>query len=296
LDLGRPAEASDALETYLARRPASPTILFFLGQAALQLGQFEKAMKAYTRAIEIYPEYANAYHGLATACARLGDEKAAEKWRAKLAALKAKEGASGNAQADLFRDAQFMPARVADVLTVAGDVYEEQGEIEEAAASWRRAAEVCAAAVTCRRRLAALCHRQGEFREAIEVVGQLRQLEPQATEHLRSLAALHAAMDDFEQAELALKKLCELAPRQGDGYAALAEVYARTNKNLPEARSLASTAVRLEPTARHYAIYGVACERLGDLAAARAALERATAIEPDNPQYRRMVDLLKGRQ
>jgi Flp pilus assembly protein TadD len=70
----------------------------------------------------------------------------------------------------------------------------------------------------------------------------------------------------------------------------LAELHLRADKGLPEAKNLAATAVRLEPTARNYFVLAAICEKEGDLVGARAALERAAALDPDNPRYKALQE------
>jgi Flp pilus assembly protein TadD len=67
-------------------------------------------------------------------------------------------------------------------------------------------------------------------------------------------------------------------------------------RKLDEARSLAQTAVRLEPSAASFLVLGEACDRNGDRQGALSAMERAIALEPGNDQYRRIYGWLKQRK
>ncbi len=70
-------------------------------------------------------------------------------------------------------------------------------------------------------------------------------------------------------------------------------MYLKTGQRLDEARSLAETAARLEPSAANFRLLGEACDKNGDRQAALSAMERAIALEPANPQYRRIYEVLK---
>jgi len=84
-----------------------------------------------------------------------------------------------------------------------------------------------------------------------------------------------------------------MRPQDPAAYAALAQLYVRAGRKLPQARELAWRAVSLAPTAQNYVVLGGVCEKAGDLAGARAALERAMALEPGNEQFRRWHESLR---
>ena len=67
-----------------------------------------------------------------------------------------------------------------------------------------------------------------------------------------------------------------------------------SGRKLSEAKKLAAKAVELEPLAKNYFLLGSICRRVGDRAAARAAIEQAVALEPGNPQYRQAYELVRG--
>jgi Flp pilus assembly protein TadD len=97
----------------------------------------------------------------------------------------------------------------------------------------------------------------------------------------------------FDDAEKAYKKVIEVAPKRSDGYRALARLYLQLNRNLSEAKTLASKAIELEPTAMHYFILAAACDKNGDRTGAIAAIGQAIEMEPGNMQYRRTQQLIQ---
>jgi len=66
-----------------------------------------------------------------------------------------------------------------------------------------------------------------------------------------------------------------------------------SGRKLSDAKELATKAVELEPLAKNYFLPGSICHRMEDLAAARAAIEQAAALEPGNPQYRQAYELVR---
>ena len=92
----------------------------------------------------------------------------------------------------------------------------------------------------------------------------------------------------FDAAEEAFRKVIQLVPQRCDGYQQLARVCLGTGRKLDEARSLAQTAVRLEPLAANFRLLSEACHKNGDrqvLFGDRTML----VLEPGNDQYRRIL-------
>lgn len=120
-------------------------------------------------------------------------------------------------------------------------------------------------------------------RVAIE---ELKSLEPKNHLHLRNEGLLYARMGKLDEAERVFREICRLEPARGFGYAALADLLLRRGRALAEARGLAERAVDLEPTAQHWTLLATTANQMGDRTAARAALERALALDPGNPQIK----------
>ena len=159
----------------------------------------------------------------------------------------------------------------------------------------RRAAELVPDDTACREELADLYSASGHLQEALATVEELRRIEPRNLTHMRSLGIFQARLGRWDAAEGTFRELCTLAPDRAVGYAGLAESYLRTGKDLPEARTLAAKAVRLEPTAWNYFILAAICEKQGDPDGANSALKTAIALDPNNAHYRQLQAAMKGK-
>jgi len=290
LSQGRLEESIDVLERHVAAQPASPATCLLLGQLYLQAKENEKAKVQFERAVASDPESMRAFHGLATACARLGERAEAERYRAKFDALKAEEDRAVHGTKEVLSDEYIVPRCAAEILGIAGKVYLAHGRLEPAEEHLRRAAELDPANTECREALAGLYDRAGRLKEAARMVKELRDLEPWNLAHRRNLGILEARRDDPEAAEATFRELCAIAPNRAVGYAGLAELSLRADMTLPEADKVAATAVRLEPTAWHYFILAAVREKEGDQAGARQALEQAVALDPQNPRYKALYE------
>lgn len=297
-DQGRFAEAAQVLEDSLARRPASSRTHILLGEARLKLKEFQKAKEQFQKAIALDGSSSRAYHGLSQAAARLGQGEESEKYRAEFARLRALEDQTGRKKQEagegLRGDERVAPQHVTQILTMVGKTYLLHGQADEAERRLLRAAELSPEDIPCRAVLADLYAARGHLEEALATVEKLQKLEPRNPAHLRSLGILQGRLGRWEAAEKTFEKLCTLAPEQAVGYAGLAESYLRANKELARARTLASKAVALDPSGWNYFILGALCERMGDADGARSALNKAIALEPNNPRYRQLHATLNG--
>ncbi len=101
-----------------------------------------------------------------------------------------------------------------------------------------------------------------------------------------------ADLDLFDEAESAYQRVIELTPQQASPYVALARLYLDHVRKLPEAKKLAEEAVQRQPSAQHYYLLGATCQANGDKAGARKAVAQAAALDPQNPEYQRVLRML----
>jgi tetratricopeptide (TPR) repeat protein len=200
---------------------------------------------------------------------------------AKFKELRAAEAKARMARKEEPYDALQTRDELATHYTTAGRVCDGVGYHREARKLWERAAVLDPKEVDCRELLVRAYRRDGEPREAIQVLQQLAALVPANPGYPMELGRLHAALKEFEPAEKAFNRVCELAPLDWLGYAALAELYLGAGQKPREAARLAQTAVQLAPSPATYQLLAEARRRSGDLPGARAAIEQAAG--PTSP-------------
>jgi cytochrome c-type biogenesis protein CcmH/NrfG len=175
-------------------------------------------------------------------------------------------------------------------------VYQAHGEPREAERHWLTGAAHDPADETCRLALVRLYREEDRPEELLRVLEELRRIDPGDPEYPLAVGQTYVRLRQFEPAEAAFRAACRLAPKDSRGYAVLAQLYVQADRKRPDALELARTAVALEPAAQNFAVLSAAFERNGDLPGAVAAAERAVQLDPGNPQYRRMVELLKSKR
>jgi len=295
VNLGETQEAIALLQQARQIDAASPGVLMVLGQALLQTEQYTLAKQSYEQVLHLAPGNTRAYHGMATACARLGLADQARQYREQYEKLRVAEKTAYPDPGGVQRDLQSMRQCAALVHQAAADVYTAHGRSREAADHWRKAARADAGDVASREALVAICRQEQKTEEALKLLAELCQLQPENPRYVLLRGSLLAQQDRFDEAERAFLEACRLAPQRGAGYAALAQLYWRDDRRLEEAVTLARKAVELEPAGRSYAILSEVLARSGDAGGARRASEQAISLEPDNAEYRRHAQTLSAR-
>jgi tetratricopeptide (TPR) repeat protein len=297
MHLNRYEEARDVLEAHLLTAPGTADTYLVLGKVYEQLKDLAKAQRCLETAVALAPQRPDALYSLGTVSAKLGEHDKAAKYREWFDRVKRRQlqaEAKMGTRAEI-QDHLFIPLRVAEILRLAVRACLDRDDAPRAEKWLLRATEASPDDAESRRALLAVYEKQGRLEDAIRLAVELRRIEPDNIEHDRAEALLYARAGRFEDAQRAFQELCRRAPESGFGYTGLAELYLRAGRNLAEARALAEKAVQREPTARGCAVLAALAERMGDPASARAALEQAMAIEPQNPKYRQMYDAVKQR-
>ncbi|MBE3070995.1 MAG: tetratricopeptide repeat protein [Planctomycetes bacterium] len=295
-DMGQWQEAIAAAEKAIAAGEGTLPVYLVLGKARLQLKEYDKALAAYEKAHQIRPNDARPLYGLATTYARLGQADKARQYMEQFARLRDAEDKTAvkehQVPDDGSDDRAWGTVFLATTCTDAGGLYAVHGNLAKAEEHWRRAAALDPRNLKCRQGLAQLYTQTGRPQQALAACNELRALAPKdAAVHL-NVGALLARLRLYDAAEEAARRGLELAPGHAAGYRLLAEVLLLRGQKADEAKTLAGKLVELQPTATHYGMLGEACLRAGDVAGARAAVQRAMQLEPDNAAIKAIYDRL----
>jgi Flp pilus assembly protein TadD len=289
---GRAPEAVAVLEQFVQHNPKATDILLLLAQTQLQLGTLDKARATFDAVIAVRPSSSEAHLGLGTVLTRLGHREEAREHLEKSRELRAaKPSAPPGLSAEEF---DLLQSRVncASSVLIAARIYESHGAAQTAARLGRQAITMDPKSLPARQFLISLYQDMEQWPEAIEICEDTVAADPRNPNLVLQLGALNTIAGRFDAAEVALKQVIQLTPDQARGYAGLAELYLQARRGGDESVRLAREAVRLEPTALHYALLGRVYAQLGDFAHARSALDEATKIEPENAAYRELRDAL----
>lgn len=274
------------LQTLEQGHVETPLAYRLRGQAAQQAGDLKQARRHYEAAIALNPGLAEAYYGLATTCAQLGEAAKAAEHRARFQALKDSGQAEGRQARTDFNPLAITRRSLARTHTEIARVYMAYGQPQMAEKLLLRAAELEPQNTACRFQLVMLYQKSQRNSEALRFAREMMEAEPRNAFHFLAVGNLHARMHQRPEAEAAFKQVIELAPRRAEGYFALAQFYLQGKSQPVEALRMAQRAVAITPSAVHYYVLSQACAASGDLDAASASINHACELDPNNSDYR----------
>ncbi len=207
---GRAEEATALLRQSLEIDPQSADAFVLLGSAHFQDKDYRAARDSFAAAATIAPEYPDAYHGLAAACARLGETEKAGEYREEYEVLKSK--AEEEDPGGLLRDLSSMQAALFKICAAAGEVYHARGDRWEAERHWLRAVALEPDDTSCRASLALLYEQQGKASDALRMLDELANIDPKDPRYYLMRGNLLAKLEDYNAAEAAFQRALELEP------------------------------------------------------------------------------------
>jgi len=293
INQGKPEEAVRVLEQDLKFHPYSGPAAALLGQAYLQLHQYDRARQHLESSVRMSPGYPAAYHSLATACAQLGEEQKAQEYRKKFQELQSHKDRQRRRELKTKDDAAQLRETVAGTCADAARVYIVHGDVQAGERLLLRARELAPNGSPWLLTLADLYEQEGRLDEALATLADASQRAPRELSTQLNVAFAYSRLGSNDKAEVAYRQVIELAPHQGSSYAALAQFYLQVGQKLPEAKRLAQKAVELEPAREYWFLLSQACLRSGDRNEARRAIDQAAALDPGNDAFRRLRDELR---
>jgi len=289
---GQTDEGIAILHKDLVLHPTSVAALAMLGHAHLQKRQFAEAKKYFEQVIALAPEYTNAYHGLTTACANLGEDELAKEYAAQLKKCKERDDEVHRQILKTHDDVRNAKSTLSEIYTAAANVELSHDNSETAEAYLLKAIEMAPNSMAPREILIWLYQIQNRKEDQARALRALVKIVPDRVPALIGCAELCAEIGWIDDAVAAYRRAIELAPGQAGGYLALARLYLQNAQDLPEAKSLAQRAVELEPSAHHYYWLAAACQSNGDKSGALAAIRHAVELEPRNTEYQRALSMI----
>jgi tetratricopeptide (TPR) repeat protein len=287
LHLGRYPEAIAVLQRQTELQPRAAEGWCRLGQAYQESGDQERARKSFVTAIDVFPDCTPAWLGAARAYEELGQLDKAREYRRRFQELDEALTASDRERrrADAY-SADREKRWLASTCAIAARVYTMHDEIEAARDLWNRAIELDARNLSYRQALGQCLARRREFAdEALAVFADLHRREPQNPDHLLAQAFLHQKLKQLDAAERELEQAMQVAPQDPRAAIRLARLYLSTGKELPKAQRLAERVVQIQPTAENFFLLSSLCRANSDAPGAKAALQEAIRLDPQNPQY-----------
>ncbi len=267
------------------------------GSIAVAAGRMSEAEGAFRRALELFPDYAEAHNGLGAILEKQGQLAAAARIvsgrsrlkpelaaaRYNLGAILEQQGQSLEAVRCYERALELMP-ELALAHNNLGVLWEKQGLLEEAAACCRRATELAPDLAEAHNNLAIVLARQGDSDGAIEHCRRAVQLKPDYADAHNNLGTALVKVGRRDEATAAFRRAVELKPDYAAACCNLAAVLSDRDQ-LDEALACCRRALELNPRAAEaHGNLGMILAKLGLLDDAVAADTRALELDPESAE------------
>lgn len=297
VEMGKYQEAIDELEKDRAVSLRLPHARLMLGEAYMYLNQLEQAKEHYEAAVQLDPNYTNAYHGLFTVCNRLKLHDKAREYLARFKELKAKDDENyTSGRIDVRFDINRMRDGLLEAYLQAEQMYQAKGNLAKAEILLHRAIRLKPADARPIEKLAILYFQTNHMPESLDLYKRLQEIAPETPRYQLNIGLISGRLGLADDAEAAYRKATGLAPDDPTAHRELARLYLQNRKNLTAAMDQAATALRLSQSAENYFVYSWASDVNGNHAEALRAIERATKMEPANQTYSRAYALIKSRK
>jgi tetratricopeptide (TPR) repeat protein len=163
-----------------------------------------------------------------------------------------------------------------------GDLFRDRGECDQAIEHYRKAAG------NMEQHVAWVPHdglgycyiSKGMYEEAREELLTALRLNPYSVGSFYNLGVASSVLGDTVMAVEAYERLLKQVPDNAEAANNLAWLFAVRGENLDRALELARRASEISPIANHFDTLGWVYYKMGDLANARSALERALEMQP----------------
>ncbi|MBW8002166.1 MAG: tetratricopeptide repeat protein [Planctomycetes bacterium] len=315
-----PGKAMKVLEKGLKYNPRNAELCDLMGQIAFEMGEYDKAITYWEKALKVSPSWLNLNNNIADAMLSSGKNSEAVKQLEESIANK-----NFKALPAPYRSRSYF---------LLGQGYMQLGKYEEAKNHYEKALKInpkyrrgnywlgkvylrLKQPVKAkqhmqihRKQLTAKADRRSDLAEKnkLAVIDMSSNVELKAFPEIMAglclrgseLYGAHNKTKKSEkllaQGKEALRKAITIYSKQSDIYRELGFLYLVTNSNLSDARELAEKAVALEGSAKNYFVLSLICDRNFDRTNAIIAIRKALELEPGNGMYRQKYNEMKKRK
>ena len=251
---GRLSQAEAGYRDILQRTPNHPVALHYLGVLAVQSGHSKAAVELISKAISVWPKYAEAHYNLGNVFRELGRF----------------QDAINGYQKSLVIQPDYI-----DALGNLGATYQKLGLYQDAANYFRKMIALSPDLSTAHTNLGAALTKLGQFDEAVACNQKAIELKPDSAEAHCNLGSAFMGLEKFEAAQLSFEYAIKVQSDFVLAHSNLAEVFEKTNRT-DDLRSAVADAKRYCSNDLRLALHEAQLlMRDGDFATARSVLENA---------------------
>lgn len=285
----------DLLNAECKITPGAARNHYLIGQIHLKQRAYDEAEAAYRKAIELNPDYYNAFYGLGMVYTRMKQPAQARTAMGEFRRLKAQSDASEQSQI-MIDEIPHARRRVALSYAQAYKLFDPKQQAEIGARLLSRALELDGQNAMLWEKMASHDYVNGRYEQAIRLFGEAEKLEPDKPIYPINIGKLYAQMNRADQARAALQRAVTRFPQSSLAHAELAHYYLKSQTRYAQALALMKKAVSMTRTADYLFLLTWAYDVNGDRENALAVIQEAMALEPKNPQYRSTYERIRSRR
>lgn len=209
---GKPEQAKLVLLQHIAQEQSTVEAQLRLGQANLQLKQYDEAANCYKTILSFDEDSRDAIFGLTRSLTGAGKKEEAKTYNAILRELSLQEREDTAAEANAFSDYAYAASVASQVYWDASRIHKSKGDIASSEEMLRKAIAIAPEAVEYLEKLRQLLQDQKRPAEAVDVAERIVKLKPGNADDLFVLATLLAEIEDHESAIAIFRQAAEAAP------------------------------------------------------------------------------------
>ena len=290
---GRMIKTEQACRELLQSHPQSLIAINILAATLQRQGKLQEAVASYEMAIQLKPDFADAYSNRGTALQELGQldeavascEKAiqlkpdyAKAYSNRGAALQ-ELGRLDEAVANYERAIQLKPD-FAEAYSNRGTALQELGRLDEAVANYERAIQLKPDSAEAYSNRGAALQKLGQLDEAVTSCEKAIRLKPDYAKAYSNRGIALQELGRLDEAVASCEKAIELTPDFAEAYSNRGTALQELGQ-LDEAVASCEKAIELMPDfAEAYSNCGAALQKLGQLDEAVASCEKAIRLKP----------------
>jgi arylsulfatase A-like enzyme/Tfp pilus assembly protein PilF len=293
---GRGQESIDILNRVVESDATVIAAWFMLGNEYVRLGQLERGIAQYRRALELKPDYDLAVTNIANTYRRMGrDDDAAAGYerllqvsprnaqaRFQLAQIRAEQDRLSEAQS-LIAEALELEPELSGAYNVLGIIRFKQGDPQAGAEAIQRALKSNPELKGAHFNLALMAEERGELASAIREYQEEIKLHPDHFKAHYNVGRLYGQVGDRRRQLDSFRQAIEVNPHFAEGHLFLAKLYLDLDEHLDEAVKLAERGMELNPWSEfaplgHYVVADIYSRR-GMAVEAKREAERGRALQ-----------------
>lgn len=295
LDAAEIEESSNVLGKIVADYPQNPEARVEYACVLLQLDELESAKEQLEKALELAPDQRSVHLELGKTYSRLGSRDLAKKHFEEHRRLQAEFAEQDTQARQQYDDDAANQKDISALCSNLARLFLEDQKVTIGQTLLERAYHLDEQNIDCRQMLSLLFAKRNNFAKAIEYLDEIAELHPKQFVLARDTVNLLLQAGKQDEAAQRLIQFTTANPQDIEAAAACSQFFMSQVPRPAEALKLAQQVVDLQASPQAFLLLASAQEFAGQRDAAIKTLDRAIVMDPGNPQYAQLQNMLRSR-